>query len=70
MATITFNFEQNLTTIEPNENDIFKIGFLDENIEEKIEDYKAFYDIVCTDNSSYFDLKKTLWGHLPKTGTF
>ncbi|HCC04421.1 MAG TPA: hypothetical protein DEP51_06195, partial [Clostridiales bacterium] len=35
---------------------IFKIGFLDENIEEKIEDYKAFYDIVCTDNSSYFDL--------------
>ena len=53
-----------------NEKNVFKIGFLDENIEEKIEEYKAFYDIVCTDNSSYFDLKKTLWGHLPKTGTF
>lgn len=51
-----------------NEKNVFKIGFLDENIEEKIEEYKAFYDIVCTDNSSYFDLKKTLWGHLPKTG--
>ena len=53
-----------------NENDIFKIGFLDENIEEKIEAYKALYDIVCTHNSSYFDLKKTFWGHLPKTGIF
>ena len=42
------------------ENNIFRVGFLDENIEERIEEYKAFYDIVCTGNSSFFDLKEIL----------
>ena len=42
------------------ENSIFRVGFLDENIEERIEEYKAFYDIVCTGNSSFFDLKEIL----------
>ena len=43
-----------------NEKNVFKIGFLDEDIEVKLEAYKAFYDIVCTDNSSYFDLIEIL----------
>ena len=42
------------------ENNIFRVGFLDENIEERIEEYKAFYDIVCTEDSSFFDLKELL----------
>lgn len=35
---------------------IFKIGFLDENIEERLNDFKNNYDIICTDNTSYDEI--------------
>ena len=36
---------------------LYKIGFLDEQIEERIQTFKDNYDIVCTNNTSYNELK-------------
>lgn len=35
----------------------FKIGFLDRRIEERLEEFKEYYDIVCTDNTSYDEIR-------------
>jgi len=35
---------------------VYKIGFLDEEVEERIDTFKANYDIVCTNNTSYHEL--------------
>ena len=39
---------------------VYKIGFLDEKIEERIQSFQASYDIVCTDNTSYTELKNEI----------
>lgn len=44
----------NMSTLNKN---LFKIGFLDEQIEERIQTFKDNYDIVCTNNTSYNELK-------------
>lgn len=33
-----------------------KIGFLDDNIDEKLKDFKEAFDVVCTNNISYLEL--------------
>lgn len=38
------------------ENDIVKIGFLDERIEDRVEEFKANYDIVATNNTSFIEV--------------
>ena len=55
-------FGNNLNDIKIpyNKKNIFKIGFLDEYIEERIKDHKSIYDIVCTKGASYFDLNNIL----------
>lgn len=39
---------------------VYKIGFLDERIEERISSFKDNYDVICTDNTSYIDLKNEI----------
>ena len=36
--------------------DTLKIGFLDEKIDENLENYKQAFDVVCTNNTSYNEL--------------
>ena len=36
---------------------VYKLGFLDEKIEERLESFKENYDIVCTDNTSYDEIR-------------
>lgn len=36
---------------------VFKVGFLDEKIEERLELFKENYDMVCTENTSYSEIK-------------
>lgn len=45
---------------------VYKIGFLDENVEERIGTFKQNYDIVCTDNTSYDELRDKLLKYLQK----
>lgn len=35
---------------------VIKIGFLDEKVHERLEPFKANYDLVCTENTSYDEL--------------
>lgn len=42
--------------INSENKNVFKIGFLDEKVEEQIEKFKTNYDIICTDNTSYKEL--------------
>lgn len=39
---------------------VYKIGFLDEKVKERMDTFKQYYDIVCTDNASYNELKNKL----------
>ena len=39
---------------------IYKIGFLDEKIDERLKQFKENYDIVCTNNTSYDELKNII----------
>lgn len=39
---------------------IHMIGFLDEEVEERLSDFKDHYDIVCTDNTSFDELQNKL----------
>ena len=39
---------------------VYKLGFLDEKIEERLESFKENYDIVCTDNTSYDDIRSKI----------
>ena len=39
---------------------VYKIGFLDEKIAERLQAFEANYDIVCTDNTSYTELKNEI----------
>lgn len=36
----------------------YKIGFLDEKVDDRLSAFKNTYDVVCTNNTSYYDLKK------------
>lgn len=45
---------------------VYKIGFLDEKVEERIDIFKQNYDIVCTDNTSYNELRDKLLKYLQK----
>lgn len=38
------------------ENEVLKIGFLDENEEERLREFKSSYDIVLTNNASFEEL--------------
>ena len=37
-----------------------KIGFLEEGVEENRVYFENAFDVVCTDNTSYYDLKEEL----------
>jgi len=39
---------------------VYKIGFLDENIEDRIESFKENFDIVCTHNTSYDEIRSKI----------
>lgn len=39
---------------------VFKLGFLDEKIEERLESFKANYDMVCTGNTSYDEIRSKI----------
>ncbi len=39
---------------------IHSIGFLDEKVEGRIADFKEYYDIICTDNTSFDELQTKL----------
>ena len=39
---------------------IYTIGFLDEKVEERISDFKEYYDIICTNNTSFGELQDKL----------
>lgn len=41
-----------------NNKKVFKLGFLDENIEERLQSFKDNYDIICTNNTGYDEIKK------------
>ncbi len=41
---------------EKDKDNALKIGFLDENIDEKLNDFKDIFDVVCTNNTSYIEL--------------
>jgi len=38
------------------DNDTIKIAFLEENVEENLNNFKNYFDIVCTNNTSYKEL--------------
>ena len=42
----------------------YRIGFLDEKIEERLSAFQEHYDVVCTDNTSYYELGKRISEHL------
>ena len=39
---------------------IHMIGFLDEEVEKRLSDFKKYYDIICTDNTSFDELQTKL----------
>lgn len=39
---------------------VFKIGFLNENVNERIATFKENFDIVCTNNENYNELRKII----------
>lgn len=43
-----------------NQKTVFKLGFLDEEIEERLESFKENYDMVCTHNTSYSELRSKI----------
>lgn len=47
-----------INMVGDNKNIVIKIGFLDEKVKERLEDFKRNYDIVCTNNTSYDELKQ------------
>ena len=42
----------------------YRIGFLDEKVEDRISAFQEHYDVVCTDNTSYYELGKKLSEYL------
>lgn len=44
----------------------YRIGFLDEKVEDRIYAFQEHYDVVCTDNTSYFELRNRLTEYLYK----
>lgn len=47
-------------------SDLYKtisFGFLDKNVDENFDFYKNFFDVVLTDNSSFYDVKNILEKH-------
>lgn len=42
----------------------YRIGFLDEKVEDRISAFQEHYDVVCTDNTSYYELGKSISVHL------
>lgn len=42
----------------------YRIGFLDEKVEDRISAFQEHYDVVCTDNTSYYELGKRISEHL------
>ena len=36
---------------------VYKLGFLDEKIEERLKSFKEHYDIVCTNNTGYDEIR-------------
>ena len=42
----------------------YRIGFLDEKVEDRISAFHEHYDVVCTDNTSYYELGKRISEHL------
>ena len=49
------NSVSDIKMAEGNKN-VFKLGFLDENIEERLTSFKEHYDIVCTNNTGYDEI--------------
>ncbi len=45
---------------EDKKQQALKIGFLEENVEENKEAFVREFDVVCTDNTSYTELRKIL----------
>ena len=43
-----------------NKKKVYKLGFLDENIDERINSFKENYDIVCTNNTSYDEIRNKI----------
>ena len=39
---------------------VYKLGFLDEKIEERIDSFKENFDIVCTKNTSYDEIRSKI----------
>lgn len=37
---------------------IYKLGFLDEKIDERLQSFKENFDIVCTENTTYDEIRK------------
>ncbi len=48
-------------------NRILSFGFLEHNVRENLERYKQAFDVVLTDNSSFYDVKEILDNILDKT---
>lgn len=42
----------------------YRIGFLDEKVEDRISVFQEYYDVVCTNNTSYYELGKRISEHL------
>ena len=47
-------------SIADSRKNIYKLGFLDENVDERMDSFKDKYDIVCTDNTSYDEIRKKI----------
>lgn len=50
-----------------NRKKTYRIGFLDEKIEERLSAFQEHYDVVCTDDTSYYELGKRISEHLNRT---
>lgn len=53
------NSIQDIKMANTNKN-VYSIGFLDEKVEERLEEFKKYYDIICTDNTSFNKLRNKL----------
>ena len=47
--------DMNMSTLNKN---LYKVGFLDERINERLEQFKENYDLVCTDKTTFTELKE------------
>lgn len=43
-----------------NNRNVYKLSFLDEKIDERLESFKENYDMVCTDNTSYDEIRRKI----------